>query len=52
MQRGAHLMPKQGTAAPWQMNMNYLKDRVQLGQASVEDRFICFSGAAGSAARL
>jgi len=38
IQRAKHLLPKQGTKAPWKVHQNYIKDLVALKYSSVKDK--------------
>jgi monooxygenase len=42
-QRAAHLMPKQGTEAPWKLNQNYVSDLLAMRFGAVDDGVIQFS---------
>jgi monooxygenase len=44
VQRSLHLLPKQGTAAPWLMSMSYHEDRKLLRAGDVADEHLHFSG--------
>ncbi len=52
--RSLHLLPRQGSHAPWQLAMDYKSDLAQLRNAPVDDGSLRFSssGAATSAAAL
>jgi hypothetical protein len=43
VQRGAELLPKQGSAKPWVLPQNYLSDLMGLYFGSVADRTLAFS---------
>lgn len=40
IQRAKHILPKQGSAAPWKVYQNYLKDIFALKYGSVRDRYL------------
>jgi len=40
IKRAQHLLPKQGSAAPWKVYQNYLRDLWALRWASVRDRYL------------
>ena len=37
VQRSLHLLPKQGSRAPWRLRMNYLRDVITMRRGSVEE---------------
>jgi hypothetical protein len=43
VQRSAHLFPKQGSRAPWQVHQSYLRDYRALKQSSIDDGAMVFS---------
>jgi cation diffusion facilitator CzcD-associated flavoprotein CzcO len=43
LQRARHLLPKQGTAFPWQVHQSYLRDYRAMRLRGVEDEFMQFS---------
>lgn len=43
VQRGKHLLPRQGKNYPWQMTMNYRQDRKMLTEDSIEDERLVFN---------
>lgn len=43
--RARHLMPKQGSRAPWKLYQNYLLDRISLGLGRLEDGTLRFGRA-------
>jgi cation diffusion facilitator CzcD-associated flavoprotein CzcO len=43
VQRSAHLFPKRGTVAPWQLKQNYIHDWVTLRHSRVDDGAMVFS---------
>jgi monooxygenase len=45
IQRKMHLLPKQGTAAPWRNTQNYALDRKTIGEGPIEDGILEFSQA-------
>jgi cation diffusion facilitator CzcD-associated flavoprotein CzcO len=45
IQRKMHLLPKQGTAAPWLNTQNYALDRKTIGEGPIEDGILAFSQA-------
>lgn len=46
VQRALHLMPRNGTRAPWRINQDYLSDKRVLLKDPVDDGALVFSGAA------
>ena len=42
VQRGLHMMPKQGNKAPWKNYQNYLKDIFAVRLASIDDSNLKF----------
>ena len=44
IRRSAHLLPRQGTAAPWRVHQSYLRDYRATKLASIEDGALVFSG--------
>jgi monooxygenase len=48
VQRSMQHFPKQGTAAPWRLRMNYLRDARTLRSAPVDDGVMTFLGRAGT----
>ena len=42
IQRGKHLMPKNAASLPWRLNQEYLKDRVDMRQAPIDDGVLEF----------
>jgi monooxygenase len=51
VQRASHLLPRQGTAAPWRLHQNYIRDVPLLRHGPLEDEGIEFSRAAAAAER-
>ncbi len=43
IQRSAHLLPRQGSAFPWQVHQSYLRDYRALKMGSIEDHVMEFS---------
>ena len=43
IQRGLHLLPKQGDRLPWRLHQNYVRDLLGLRYGSVTDRALQFS---------
>jgi monooxygenase len=43
VQRSVHLLPSQGDRAPWQLDQNYLKDRVTIQRGRVDDGVLRFT---------
>ena len=43
MQRSVHLLPKNGSRAPWQLGMNYAHDLVRLLHGRIRDAAMRFS---------
>jgi hypothetical protein len=43
VQRSVHLLPKNGTRAPWRLGMNYAQDVLTLRYGRVADRAMRFS---------
>ncbi len=48
IQRSAHLFPKQGSKAPWQVHQSYLRDYRALKRSDVCDDAIVFSNPVGA----
>jgi len=44
VQRSLHLFPREGEHEPWELSMNYLKDRKTLRDVEIEDGLLSFSG--------
>jgi hypothetical protein len=42
IQRGLHLLPKQGAHAPWLHRQDYAVDKVELPQADLEDGSLAY----------
>jgi cation diffusion facilitator CzcD-associated flavoprotein CzcO len=47
VQRSLHLLPKQGSRAPWRLRMNYLRDVLTIRRGAIEDDALRFSRARG-----
>lgn len=45
IERGKHLMPKQGRRAPWRVRQNYALDRLDMARAEMDDGILRFSAA-------
>ena len=45
VQRSLHLLPKQGSRAPWRLRMNYLRDVLTIRRGAIEDDTLRFSRA-------
>ena len=45
IQRALGILPKNGTAAPWRLNQDYLKDRVIMREGSIDDGVLTFGRA-------
>ena len=45
VQRSLHLLPKQGSRAPWRLRMNYLRDVLTIRRGAIEDDALRFSRA-------
>jgi len=45
IQRGLPILPKNGAAAPWQLNQDYLKDRVIMREGAIDDGVLTFGKA-------
>jgi cation diffusion facilitator CzcD-associated flavoprotein CzcO len=43
VQRSLHLLPKQGSRAPWKLRMNYLRDVLTIRRGAIEDDALRFS---------
>ena len=43
IQRGTHLMPKQGGKPPWVNTKNYALDKKTIGEGPLEDGFLQFT---------
>jgi cation diffusion facilitator CzcD-associated flavoprotein CzcO len=43
VQRALHLLPKQGTRAPWRLRQNYLRDVLTIRRGGLEDGVLRFS---------
>jgi monooxygenase len=43
VQRSLHLLPKQGSRAPWRLRQNYLRDVLTIRRGPVEDKALQFS---------
>ena len=43
VQRSLHLLPKQGSRAPWRLRQNYLRDVLTIRRGPVEDDTLRFS---------
>jgi hypothetical protein len=43
VQRSLHLLPKQGSRAPWRLRMNYLRDLVTIRRGRLEHESLRFS---------
>jgi monooxygenase len=50
VQRSLHLLPKQGSRAPWRLRMNYLRDVLTIRRGALEDDALRFSRAGSGAA--
>ena len=50
VQRSLHLFPREGEREPWELSMNYLKDRKTLRDVQIEDGLLRFSRAQAAAA--
>ena len=46
VQRSLHLFPREGERDPWELSMNYLKDRRMLRDVQIEDGLLRFTPAA------
>jgi cation diffusion facilitator CzcD-associated flavoprotein CzcO len=47
VQRSLHLLPKQGSKAPWRLRQNYLRDVLTIRRGPVQDDALKFSTSAG-----
>jgi len=45
VQRSLHLLPKQGSRAPWRLRQNYLRDALTIRRSGIEDETLRFSRA-------
>jgi len=45
LQRGAHLLPRQATTAPWRLEMDYFADKAALADAPIDDGWLRFERA-------
>ena len=52
VQRSLHLFPREGEHEPWELSMNYLKDRKTLRDVEIEDGLLSFSSSRSKAAAL
>jgi len=52
VQRSLHLFPREGEHEPWELSMNYLKDRKTLRDVEIEDGLLKFSSARSEAPAL
>jgi len=52
IQRSAHLLPKQGSKQPWQVQQSYLRDYRALKMRGIEDESMEFSTTAGASRPL
>ncbi len=43
VQRSLHLFPREGEREPWELSMNYLKDRKALRDVEIEDGILSFT---------
>jgi monooxygenase len=43
VQRSVHLLPSQGDRAPWQLDQNYLKDRITIQRGRIDDGVLQFT---------
>jgi monooxygenase len=43
VQRSLHLLPKQGSRAPWRLRMNYLRDLLTIRRGDIEDGTLRFA---------
>lgn len=43
VQRSVHLLPSQGDRAPWQLDQNYLKDRITIQRGRIDDGVLHFT---------
>jgi cation diffusion facilitator CzcD-associated flavoprotein CzcO len=43
VERAVHLLPSQGDRAPWQLDQNYLKDRVAIQRGRIDDGVLRFA---------
>jgi monooxygenase len=43
VQRSLHLLPKQGSKAPWRLRQNYLRDAVTIRRGRIQDEALRFS---------
>lgn len=50
IQRALATQPRNGTVAPWRLNQDYLKDRVIMREAPIDDGVLIFGSATGVAA--
>lgn len=48
IQRALDILPKNGTAAPWRLNQDYLKDRVIMRNGPIDDGALTFGRAVGA----
>jgi monooxygenase len=51
IQRALPILPRNGTAAPWQLNQDYLKDRVIMREGPIDDGVLRFERASGVTAK-
>jgi monooxygenase len=42
LQRGRHLVPKSATTPPWQISMDYMRDRTEMRDAPIDDGVLRF----------
>jgi monooxygenase len=51
IQRSIHILPRNGTAAPWRLNQDYLKDRIIMRDGPIDDGVMTFGRAVAVAGR-
>lgn len=51
IQRAMHIMPKSAVDNPWRLSQDYVRDRIDMRQAPVDDGLLCFENAPGTKAR-